>query len=156
MKRKFSNKHLSYILCTMLIVAMAFFTVGCNDKNNAVPQTETAETVDTFEEKSDLQVLGEGETKFLFTVVDSEGVETCFEIHTDKPMVGEALLELGLIEGEEGAYGLYVKTVNGETADYDADGKYWAFYVNDEYAQAGVDMTEIKEGETYSFKVEKA
>lgn len=99
-------------------------------------------------------MLGEGETQFDFTVVDQEGEETQFEIHTDKEIVGEALQELGLIEGEDGEYGLFVKTVNGITADYDKDGVYWAFYVNDEYAQSGVDSTEIAEGESYTFKVE--
>lgn len=99
-------------------------------------------------------VLGEGDTKFDFTVVDQDGEETLFEIHTDKEIVGEALQDVGLIEGEEGEYGLYVKTVNGITADYDKDGVYWAFYVNDEYAAEGVDSTKITEGDTYAFKVE--
>lgn len=63
-------------------------------------------------------------------------------------------MELGLIAGEESEYGLYVKTVNGITADYDKDGVYWAFYINGEYAQTGVDSTKIAEGESYSFKVE--
>ena len=86
--------------------------------------------------------------------MDQEGNETAFEIHTDKETVGEALLELGLIAGDESEYGLYVKTVNGITADYDKDGVYWAFYVNGEYAQTGVDSTSITEGDSYSFKVE--
>ena len=85
---------------------------------------------------------------------DKEGNETQFEIHTDKEIVGEALLELELIAGEESEYGLYVKTVNGITADYDKDGVYWAFYVNGEYAQSGVTSTPITEGDSYSFKVE--
>jgi len=59
--------------------------------------------------------------------VDKEGSETQFEIHTEKETVGEALVELGLIAGEESEYGLYVKTVNGITADYDKDGVYWRF-----------------------------
>ena len=65
-------------------------------------------------------------------VVDADGNETNFVVSTDKETVGDALLELNLIEGEEGDYGLYVKTVNGITADYDTDGTYWAFYVNGE------------------------
>ena len=131
----------------MLIVAMALFTSGCNDKTtetSAVQETETAVTV-----------LGEGETKFLFTVVDKDGVENAFEIHTDKEIVGEALLELGLIEGEEGEFGLFVKAVNGIVADYEVDKTYWAFYVNGEYAMSGVDTTIIEEGTSYMFKVEK-
>ena len=86
--------------------------------------------------------------------MDQEGSETHFTIHTDKETVGEALLELGLIEGEDSEYGLFVKTVNGITADYDTDGVYWAFYVNDEYAQSGVDATAVTAGESYAFKVE--
>lgn len=98
--------------------------------------------------------LGEGSTEFIFTVADKDGKETVFEIHTDKQIVGDALSELGLIEGEESEYGLYVKTVNGITADYDKDGVYWAFYINGEYAPTGVDSTAITEGDSYSFQVE--
>lgn len=76
-------------------------------------------------------------------------------IHTDKTLVGEALQELELIAGDEGDFGLYVKTVDGITADYDKDGVYWAFYENGEYAMQGVDQTEITEGAAYSFKIEK-
>lgn len=101
-------------------------------------------------------VYGEGSTQFLFTVVDKDGEETRMEIHTDKKTVGEALEELGIIEGEESEYGLFVKTVNGITADYEKDGMYWAFYINDEYAQSGVDATDITEGDSYAMKLEKA
>ncbi|MEE1078310.1 MAG: DUF4430 domain-containing protein [Agathobacter sp.] len=133
MQRKFSKKLCSLILSMMLIVAMAFCATGCGNKNKTV---------------------GTGDKEFTFTVVDAEGKETVFEVKTDKTTVGEALVEEGLIVGEESEYGLYVKTVNGITVDYDTDGKYWAFYVNDEYATSGVDSTDIVEGDSYAFKVE--
>ncbi len=90
----------------------------------------------------------------MFTATDTDGNETHFEIHTDRETVGEALTELDLISGDEGDYGLYVKTVNGITVDYDTDGKYWAFYVDGEYATAGVDATPVTPGASYSFKAE--
>lgn len=151
MKMKRIKKSLSLILCIVLIVVMALFTIGCNDNENK-ETTEAKEAVTTVK---DSNVLGEGDSQFMFTVVDKEGNETEFEIHTDKKIVGEALLELDLIAGEDGDYGLYVKEVNGITADYETDGTYWAFYVNGEYATAGVDATEIVEGSSYAFKVEK-
>lgn len=177
MRKKCMKKQWSFFLCIVLIVAMALSASGCNgsgknegDKASATqqtqPETENAvsdeETDDGAEDDASDEaqtasggnVLGEGETQFDFTVVDQEGEETQFEIHTDKETVGEALQDAGLIEGEEGDYGLYVKTVNGITADYDKDGVYWAFYVNDEYASESVDFTEITEGDTYAFKVE--
>ena len=64
-------------------------------------------------------------------------------------------MELGLIAGDDSEYGLYVKTVNGVTLDYDKDGKYWAFYINGEYASTGVDSTDITAGAEYAFKVAK-
>lgn len=152
MKIKGNKKFSSLLLCTMLIVATAF-TAGCSknedDGGNSLPSA-TQEAVEIKD-----NVLGEGQTMFLFTVTDGDGKVTDFEIHTDKSTVGEALLDVSLIDGDDGEYGLYVKTVNGITADYDVDKSYWAFYINGEYAATGVDSTAIEEGATYSFKVEK-
>lgn len=143
------NKLSSCILCMVLIVAMALFTTGCNGgKENAASSADGAQT------GTESNVLGEGSTQFTFTVADQDGNETQYEIHTDKETVGDALLELDLIAGDESEYGLYVKTVNGITADYDKDGVYWAFYVDGEYATAGVDATAVTAGASYAFRIE--
>lgn len=154
MKKNCSKTLSSVILCMVLLAAMALFTAGCKDSGGNGTPTGAGTKDNT--ETGDIQTtqLGEGSTKFTFSVVDKEGNETWFEIHTDQETVGKALLELDLIAGEESAYGLFVKTVNGITADYDKDGVYWAFYINDEYAQTGVDSTTITEGDSYSFRVE--
>ncbi len=98
--------------------------------------------------------FGEGE-KTAVVEVKAEDKTVTFTLKTDKATVGEALLEHDLIQGEEGDYGLYVKTVNGITADYDVDASYWAFYQDGEYATAGVDLTEITEGVTYKLEYTK-
>ena len=155
MTRNSNKKLLSLILSTMLIVAMAFSMTACSDKHTDASQTETEANVNTeVDTQSDVTVLGEGATVFNFVVVDKDGNETLFEIHTDKTVVGDALLEHELIAGEDSAYGLYVKTVNGITADYDVDGTYWAFYIDGEMAMSGVDATDVTAGAAYSFKVE--
>lgn len=166
MQKKCNKKLLSLILSMMLIVAMAFNMTACGDNNQERPNTENqaggteqnSQDGDAQGEagnQADATVLGEGAVVFDFVVVDKDGKETKFEIHTDKTTVGEALLEVKLIEGEEGQYGLYVKSVNGITADYDVDQTYWAFYINGEMAMTGVDATNVEAGATYSFKVEK-
>ena len=157
MKKTRLTKSLSLILCMVLIAAMTLFTTGCSDtkddnKETATSTSDAGET--TGADKSDSNVLGKGETSFTFSVTDVEGKETVYTINTDKKTVGEALLELDMIAGDEGEYGLYVKTVNGITVDYDKDGKYWAFYIDGEYAMTGVDVTDIEEGASYAFKVE--
>ena len=166
MQKKCNKKLLSLILSMMLIVAMAFSMTACGDNNQEKPNTENqaggteqdSQDGDAQGEagnQADTTVLGEGAVVFDFVMVDKDGKETKFEIHTDKTTVGEALLEVKLIEGEEGPYGLYVKSVNGITADYDVDQTYWAFYINGEMAMTGVDATDVEAGATYSFKVEK-
>ena len=155
MTRKSNKTLLSLILSTMLIVAMALSMTACSDKHTDDSQAGTDVSANTqVETNADVTVMGEGATVFNFVVVDKDGNETTFEIHTDKTTVGDALLEVELIAGDTSEYGLYVKTVNGITADYDVDGTYWAFYINGEMAMSGVDTTDVTEGATYSFKVE--
>ena len=92
---------------------------------------------------------------FTVVVTDLEGKETTFEYTSDAATVGDALLAEGLIAGDVGEYGLYIKTVNGITADWDKDQTYWAFYIDGEYATTGVDATEITEGAVYSLTLTK-
>lgn len=158
MQTKLSTRLFSLIVCAVLIAAMALSAVSCGKtdpvsesaetsvaQTTAISETETAETK---------QELGEGQTAFEFRVTDLSGSQTAFLIHTDETTVGAALVNLGLIAGEDSEYGLYVKTVNGETVDYDTDGKYWAFYIDGEYAMTGVDATEIVPGSVYAFRAE--
>jgi len=92
--------------------------------------------------------LGSGEKTLEVQVVALDNSIT-FTIHSDKETVGEALTEHKLIEGERGSYGIYVKKVNGITADYDTDKTYWAFTKNGESMMTGVDGAEFKDGEHY-------
>lgn len=138
MKNVMQSKAVLSVLSLMLIVAMAFSFSACgndSDTNNG----------DAKVEKS-----------FVFKVVDLDGSEKSFDIKTEVKTVGEALLAEELISGEVGQYGLMVDTVNGIKYEYNADGAYWAFYVNGEYAMSGVDLTEIDETAIYSFVATKA
>jgi len=146
---------LPFLLLLTLVTSVALLITGCNDYEKEAAHSDLAAEAETGKaDTAAVQVLGEGNTSFMLTVTDKEGSDTQFEIHTDKTTVGEALTELGLIDGEKSEYGLYVKTVNGITADYDKDGVYWAFYINGEYAVSGVDSTTIVEKDSYAFKVE--
>ena len=150
------KKHsiLSLVLVIVLIAAMALSVVSCDKEDLDNEETTSAtEAVTTEEAKTD-NVVGEGNTSFEFTVVFVDGSSKTYTVKTDKTTVGEALLDAGLIAGEDSQYGLYVKTVDGVTHDYNADGKYWAFYVDGQYAMSGVDTTNIEAGKSYSFKAE--
>ena len=98
--------------------------------------------------------LGEG-AKTIKVEVKAEDKAVVFTVKTDAKTVGAALLEQNLIAGDESEYGLYIKKVNGITADYDVNQSYWAFYVNGEYAMSGVDTTTIDESVTYGLVYSK-
>lgn len=151
MQKTTFKKVLSLLIAVVLIAAMALLATGC-DGNKTTDTSSAAPTSSV--EAAQTTTLGEGATSFDFVVEGLDGKQKSFVIKTDKATVGEALLELELIAGEDSEYGLYVKTVDGTTLDYNKDGKYWAFYVNGQYATAGVDSTQITTGETYMFKAE--
>lgn len=133
------KKHLTSLLALLLAIVTLSLLVGCREENqnvweNAIYHNDTT--------------LGEGKTT-LTVEVEAKGHAVTFTIMTDKTTVGDALLEHGLIAGEESAYGIYVKVVNGITADYDTDKHYWAFYIDEKDAYTGVDGVEITEGVKY-------
>ncbi len=131
-KRNQKINFLSFLTVAVLLAAMLLTMFSC-DNSSSVP---------------------EGKKSFVFEVVFADGTIQTYDIITDKTTVGEALLEKELISGEDGAYGLYVKTVCGETHIYEEDGKYWAFYINGEYGMTGVDQTNIEDRAIYGFKAE--
>ncbi len=98
--------------------------------------------------------LGSGAITVAVEVKAGERAIT-FTLHTDKTTLGDALLEHGLIAGDVAQYGLYVKVVNGITADYDVNQSYWGFYQDGEYLMTGVDSTEIADGEHYEIVYSK-
>ena len=126
-----------------LVLICLFSLVACGNTNSA-------EKTGLWENATYLKDTEFDEGKNTVVVeVKAEDQAVKFTVKTDKETVGAALLEHELIAGEEGQYGLYVKVVNGITADYDVDASYWAFYIDGEYATTGVDTTKITEGVTY-------
>lgn len=99
-----------------------------------------------------------GDKSITITVVDNERNESLYETKTDAKYLREALENTkGLkIEGTEEEYGLNVKSVNGLSADYEKDGAYWAFYVNGEYCNYGVDQQTIYNGDVFRIVYENA
>ncbi len=145
MKKTAFVRILSLILCVSLLAATAIFCTGCK-KGQKDPGKEETPT--------DVAEIGEGKTEFEFRVTFKDGHTKSYLVKTDEKTVGAALLKVKLIAGDDGPYGLYVKTVADETVDYEKDGKYWAFMIDGKMAPAGVDQTNVEEGHVYSFEVQ--
>lgn len=89
-----------------------------------------------------------GDKAYTLTVVDAEGNETVHELQTDEEMLGAALLNEGLIAGEDSEFGLFVKTVDGITASGD---EWWCLTIDGKETETGVDSTPVEDGGKYEF-----
>ena len=159
--KKLLNLTALLLACLTLVLCFA----ACNDKDK---DSKAASTTSLTEDDGSIKkeglwenaiylkdtTIGEGDTTFNVVIsIDKQSIT--LTVKTNAETVGAALLENEVISGEEGAYGLYIKKVNGVTADYDKDKAYWAFYVDGEYATSGVDSTKIDSSVTYKLEYAK-
>lgn len=93
-----------------------------------------------------------GSKAYTVTVVHKDGSVKDFFYRTDEEFLAGALLEEGLISGEEGPYGLTIITVDGEDAVWATDNAYWAIWIGEEMAMTGASETPVYDGS--SFKLE--
>ena len=154
MKKTQIKRLLSLLVCIVLIAAMALITSGCDDKKKDDTSTQNS-TVSITAEQDEVVKLGSGAVEIDVSVVDKDGNETKFKISTDKKTLEEAVVDVNLVAGEESEFGLYIKTVNGLTLDYDTDGMFWAIYVNGQSSLVGAGEIDVVAGNQYTFKAEK-
>ena len=138
---KIMKKQIKIALALLLCLTSLFCLVACFDKVDATGVWENA----TY--RSDKEFGKGSKTVQVEVIVEEQSVT--FTVRTDKDMLGEALMEHGLVDGEQGAYGLYVKVVNGMTADYDVNQHYWSFSKNGVGLMTGIDMEPVEDGAHY-------
>ena len=130
------KKVISFLMIAVLCLGVA----ACNNIGEADIWSDAIYTEDTE--------LGKGE-KTVFVEVEAEEKSVIFTIHSDKETLGDVLVEHSLIEGEKGPYGLYIKKVNGITADYDVNQCYWGINKDGESVMTGVDGVKFNNNEHY-------
>ena len=127
-------------LAIILALVMTLSLVACGSTPAQQPDSGNDANVEANDGANTLEIT------------DADGKTITATVNSDEKTLGAALSKLNVIQGENGLY----TTVNGVTYDYNADHAYWAFYVNGEYAQVGMDDTEIVDGAVYKLAVEKA
>lgn len=146
------------LFAVLLAMGMIFCFAACGKTNqpsgdnpNSQVQNETASVWDNALYTEDTQV-GEGEKTVLLTVIAGEK-QVVITVKTDAETLGDALIENGLIEGEEGSWGMYVKSVDGIRADYDLDGFWWSLEQDGAATTYGVDGRALsgEKDNVYSF-----
>ena len=94
--------------------------------------------------------------QFTFTVTGEDGGSTVLTLDAaDGEKLSDALAAAGVISEDEAAAG-FVTTVNGVTADYNADGAWWCLTDGDgEMTSVGVADIELHDGDSYAFTYTK-
>ena len=89
-----------------------------------------------------------GEKELLIKVVHGDQTTVEFPVTTDAEYLDEVLVGNGIVEDNQGAYGLYVLTVDGETAD-ESNQEWWSITRNGEALMTGASETPVADGEQY-------
>ena len=135
-------------VCVICILLLCISMSGCKKEETKAPSLWDDAI---YNEDA---TFGSGAKTFEIEV-KAEDKSVTFTIKTDKNNLEEALLEHKLIDGEEGPYGLYVKKVNGMTADYDTDQSYWSLCQDGNPLMTGAGDTAVNGGEHFEFVREK-
>lgn len=92
----------------------------------------------------------EGEKTITIEITHVDGATKTVEIETDAEYLRGALEQENLVQGDESEFGLFIKTVDGYTAD-DSKQEWWGYTKGGEYVETGVDTTVIEDGDVFEF-----
>ena len=90
----------------------------------------------------------EGTKKVSIEVVHGDGKAETFEYNTEAEFLGEILKENELVEGEEGEYGLFITSVDGEKAD-DTKEQWWCITKGGAQVNTSADKTSVQDGDKF-------
>ena len=89
-----------------------------------------------------------GEKEINVVVVHADQTENTFTYQTDAEYLADVLLENELVDGDMGSYGLFITTVDGETAD-DSKQQWWCITKGGEQVNSGADALPITDGDQF-------
>lgn len=119
------------IRLVILVAAVAMLLLGLNMRTNR--------------QKT---ILNKGEKTIQVQIVFEDGSFKAYALETTQDTLGEALKDAQLIQGEESAYGMFIKSVGGVEADVSKE-QWWCLMKNGEEMSVGVDSAIIEDGDTY-------
>ncbi len=89
-----------------------------------------------------------GIKRFTVLVTHADGQQSTRAYETEADYLGEVLLADGLIAGEQGSFGLFITTVDGEAAD-ESKQQWWSITKDGESVTVGIDELPITDGDTF-------
>lgn len=95
-----------------------------------------------------------GEKEVTVVVVHGDQSEKTFTYQTDAEYLAEVILENNLVEGDEGQYGLFITSADGETAD-DSKQQWWCITKGGEQVNTSASEAVIADGDQYEITLKE-
>ena len=157
-----STQTVRLLACLLALLLLCSLSVACSSENGgetespavttgSTPAGEDSPALPAIWENAtytEAKAFGEGEKTFSLEVI-ADGHSVTFTVSTNEEYLGAPLLTHGLVSGDEGPYGLYIKAVNGMVADYNVDQTYWSVSKGGTMLMTGVDSTPVENGAHY-------
>ena len=153
-------KKLTTLILTLALSAAMLAGCGVSASTAASSEAASSEAVSeaVSEEAASTAEAADSAAaiQFTFTVTGEDGGSTVLTLDAaDGEKLSDALAAAGVISEDEAAAG-FVTTVNGVTADYNADGAWWCLTDGDgEMTSVGVADIELHDGDSYAFTYTK-
>lgn len=153
-------KKLTTLILTLALSAAMLAGCGVSASTAASSEAASSEVVSeaVSEEAASTAEAADSAAaiQFTFTVTGEDGGSTVLTLDAaDGEKLSDALAAAGVISEDEAAAG-FVTTVNGVTADYNADGAWWCLTDGDgEMTSVGVADIELHDGDSYAFTYTK-
>jgi len=126
--KSISKQNLLIVVCVSILVVVAAVLISLQLING--PKTQIGAKTITVE------------------VIGNDGVSKEYTINTDEEFLRGALEQDNLVSGDESEFGLFVTSVDGETADI-ANREWWCFTKDGEMLMTGIDETPIEDGDHF-------
>lgn len=125
-ERKKSTGKIILLIAVLIVAALAMLSVY----KLFMPQGEAGKKVITV------------------TVVHADQSKKEFTFQTSEAYLGPVITDAGLVEGEDGQYGLFITSADGETADTSRQ-QWWCITREGESLSTSADQTPIKNGDHF-------
>ena len=89
-----------------------------------------------------------GEKEIDIVVIHANKTENTFTCQTNAEYLADVLLDNEIADGEVGSYGLFITTVDGETAD-NSKQQWWCITKGGEQVNSGADALPVTDGDQF-------
>lgn len=95
-----------------------------------------------------------GEKDIIIEVIhEGKSYYKTYEIMTEQIRLGDLLEELELAEFSKGPFGRFIISMNKMAADEHKQ-EWWGVSINGEFAQTGIDETNLRDGDRYTISLQ--